>query len=115
QRNLAKEIEVDAKKRGVKWITDRSLAYKLIGEWISSQGARNNAHIDQDSFAMLDLIGSGNFSDVYKAVTFIGSSAVICSVKVMKTQDPGAQFEFEREVELLSSLFHPNVVLVFGR
>ena len=64
-------------------------------------------------FRILNRIGSGGMSTVYKAHD--SKSGRMVAVKVMAsflTEEPRFKTRFEREVKVLSRLQHPNIVRI---
>ncbi len=63
-----------------------------------------------DGYQLMDMIGKGGMSEVYRAQ----SGGLLLAVKVIDTQrSPEALMRFEREVQMLQQAKHPNVVQVF--
>jgi len=60
-----------------------------------------------DEFILLDILGKGNFGEVYLAKNTIDSS--ICAAKSIKQKDPNLDF-LMREVPVLKNVNHKNIV-----
>ncbi|KAJ9559467.1 hypothetical protein OSB04_014081 [Centaurea solstitialis] len=69
-------------------------------------------HEATDGFSSANLIGSGNFSSVYKAVLYMKNEPQVVAVKVLKLAVHGADRSFIAECEALRSTRHRNLVKV---
>ncbi|KAJ9559462.1 hypothetical protein OSB04_014076 [Centaurea solstitialis] len=65
-----------------------------------------------DGFSSANLIGSGNFSSVYKAILYLKNEPQVVAVKVLKLAVHGAHRSFIAECEALRSIKHRNLVKV---
>ncbi|TFH37995.1 MAG: serine/threonine protein kinase [Anaerolineales bacterium] len=65
-------------------------------------------------YHILNRIGSGGMSTVYKAHdSKVGRMVAIKVMASFLTEEPRFKIRFEREVQLLSKLRHPNIVRIF--
>ncbi|KAJ9559468.1 hypothetical protein OSB04_014082 [Centaurea solstitialis] len=67
-----------------------------------------------DGFSSANLIGSGNFSSVYKAILYLKNEPQVVAVKVLKLAVHGADQSFIAECEALRSIRHRNLVKVLS-
>ena len=61
---------------------------------------------------MADVIGEGEFSQVFRGTIKLSGQEQPAAIKVLKK--PELKAEFEREASLLFSMVHPNIVRAFG-
>ena len=74
----------------------------------------NNGDFLQDRYEILEKIGSGGMSDVYKAKCHKLNRLV--AIKVLKTEfcaDAGFVANFKMEAQAAAGLSHPNIVNVY--
>ncbi|KAG8179337.1 hypothetical protein JTE90_006960 [Oedothorax gibbosus] len=73
-------------------------------------------HIPQESLALLEEIGEGCFGKVHKGLyTDSSGETVTVAVKTLKDNfNQDAQTDFEREVEIMSSFSHENILKLEG-
>ncbi|KVH99810.1 putative receptor-like protein kinase At3g47110 [Cynara cardunculus var. scolymus] len=69
-------------------------------------------HEATDGFSSANLIGSGKFSSVYKAILHMENEPQVVAVKVLKLAVRGADRSFIAECEALRSIRHRNLVKV---
>ena len=69
-------------------------------------------HEATDGVSSTNLIGSGNFSSVYKAILYLKNEPQVVVVKVLKLAVHGADRSFIAECEALRSIRHRNIVKV---
>nr|KAJ0227187.1 hypothetical protein LSAT_V11C100017950 [Lactuca sativa] len=69
-------------------------------------------HKATDGFSSANLIGSGKFSSVYKAILYEKNVAYAVAVKVLKLEVHGADKSFFAECEALRSIRHRNLVKI---
>ncbi|KAJ9562651.1 hypothetical protein OSB04_007811 [Centaurea solstitialis] len=65
-----------------------------------------------DGFSSANLIGSGNFSSVYKANLYLKNEPQVVALKVLKLAVHGADRTFIAECEALRTIRHKNLVKV---
>ncbi|KAJ9559334.1 hypothetical protein OSB04_013948 [Centaurea solstitialis] len=71
-----------------------------------------NLHEATEGFSSVNLIGSGNFSSVFKAILYLKTEPQVVAVKVLKLAVHGADRSFIAECEALRSIRHRNLVKV---
>ncbi|KAJ9559465.1 hypothetical protein OSB04_014079 [Centaurea solstitialis] len=76
------------------------------------QVSYQSLHEATDGFSSANLIGSGKFSDVYKATLHRKNEPQFVAVKVLKLTVHGADRSFIAECEALRSIRHRNLVKV---
>ncbi|KAI3512321.1 hypothetical protein L1887_19636 [Cichorium endivia] len=69
-------------------------------------------HEATDGFSLANLIGSGTFSTVYKAILYEKNVPQAVAVKVLKLAVHGADKSFTAECEALRSIRHRNLVKI---
>ncbi|XP_023768872.1 probable LRR receptor-like serine/threonine-protein kinase At3g47570 [Lactuca sativa] len=69
-------------------------------------------HEATDGFSLANLIGSGTFSEVYKAILYEKNTPQAVAVKVLKLAVHGADKSFLAECEALRSIRHRNLVKI---
>eukprot|EP01105_Mastigella_eilhardi_P007948 TRINITY_DN1967_c0_g1_i2.p1 TRINITY_DN1967_c0_g1~~TRINITY_DN1967_c0_g1_i2.p1 ORF type:complete len:618 (-),score=129.83 TRINITY_DN1967_c0_g1_i2:34-1887(-) len=74
--------------------------------------AEGNIDIDMKEVTLCERIGSGTFGDVFKARW----RGAVIAVKKLAPQQLSEEFlqEFQREVDLMKTLRHPNVLMFMG-
>ncbi|KAJ9559373.1 hypothetical protein OSB04_013987 [Centaurea solstitialis] len=77
-----------------------------------SQVSYQSLHEATGGFSSANLIGSGNFSSVYKATLYLNNEPHIVVVKVLKLAVHGADRSFIAECEALRTIRHRNLVKV---
>lgn len=65
-----------------------------------------------EGFQLLELIGQGGYADVYKARDV--ESGVVVAVKMLRDCHPDGLVGFRRELKVLMSRVHPNIVEVLA-
>lgn len=73
--------------------------------------------LNRHSVLRLEVIGTGNFSQVHKATlsgTTRGSVSRLAAVKMLKTGDSPARAELMREAALMALFDHPNILAQIG-
>ncbi|KAJ9559469.1 hypothetical protein OSB04_014083 [Centaurea solstitialis] len=78
----------------------------------SPRVSNQSLHEATDGFSSTNLIGSGNFSSVYKAILYPKNEPQVVAVKVLKLAVHGAGRSFIAECEVLRSIRHRNLVNV---
>ncbi|KAJ9559330.1 hypothetical protein OSB04_013944 [Centaurea solstitialis] len=76
------------------------------------QVSYQSLHEATDGFSSANLIGSGKFSFVYKAILYLKNEPQVVAVKVLKLAVHGADRSFIAECEALRSIRHRNLVKV---
>ena len=67
------------------------------------------------SYRSMELIGSGQFGQVYKGVWKISDASINVAVKMLKPgADESARVRFLREAAIMGQFFHHNVVHLYG-
>ncbi|KAJ9559466.1 hypothetical protein OSB04_014080 [Centaurea solstitialis] len=69
-------------------------------------------HEATNGFSSANLIGSGNFSFVYKAILYLKKESRVVAVKVLKLAVHGADRSFIAECEALRNIKHRNLMKV---
>ncbi|XP_027171764.1 probable LRR receptor-like serine/threonine-protein kinase At3g47570 [Coffea eugenioides] len=64
-----------------------------------------------DNYSESNLLGEGSFGSIYKGIL---SDGIVVAIKVFNLQVEGALKSFDRECEVLRSLHHRNLTMVFG-
>src|SRR5262245_20712991 len=68
-----------------------------------------------DFFEVLDLLGAGGMGEVYRARdTKLNRDVAIKVLPDMFASDPERVARFQREAQVLASLTHPNIGLIYG-
>lgn len=103
---------------GPVWDLDQVVRWETSGLRRRSGRPARNARILGGRFELEgEAIGSGGFADVYRALdlsaTVEGGEDVV-AVKVLRVPDTEGQARFRRELRLLESISHPNIVPVLG-
>jgi serine/threonine-protein kinase len=66
-------------------------------------------------FKIVDKLGSGGMGEVYRAQdTNLNRQVAIKVLPDVFSGDPERLARFEREAQLLASLNHPNIAIIFG-
>nr|XP_043612080.1 probable LRR receptor-like serine/threonine-protein kinase At3g47570 [Erigeron canadensis] len=69
-------------------------------------------HEATNGFSLENLVGSGKFSSVYKAILYQKNGPEVVAVKVLKLEVRGAEKSFIAECEALRSIRHRNLVKI---
>ncbi|XP_062091076.1 U-box domain-containing protein 34 [Humulus lupulus] len=88
---------------------------KLVNELFSNDKrylryTRNEIEIATDFFSEANVIGEGGYGKVYKC----SLDHIPVAIKVLQNGADEKKHEFLKEVEVLSQLHHPNIVLLLG-
>ncbi|KAM6583503.1 hypothetical protein CsatB_010505 [Cannabis sativa] len=88
---------------------------KLVDELFSNDKryrryTRNEIEIATDFFSEANVIGEGGYGKVYKC----SLDHIPVAIKVLQNGKDDKKHEFLKEVEVLSQLHHPNIVLLLG-
>ena len=67
--------------------------------------------LKKENFRIESIIGSGSFGQVCKAYDII-NHRFVCIKQIKKTKDNS--FQLQKEIEIFSSLNHPNIVKFYG-
>ena len=95
---------------------DGSLVHKVV-EVAVAVPKRVPVEISRHSVLRLEVIGTGNFSEVHKATispAHRGGVQQLAAVKTLKSGDSPARAELLREAALMALFEHPNIVAQIG-
>ncbi|KAK4878187.1 hypothetical protein RN001_010693 [Aquatica leii] len=78
-------------------------------------GYQNVPHYTYKELTFVEELGEGAFGKVYKGELKIKSGKTIVAVKSLKENASAkTQADFQREIELISELKHPNIICLLG-
>lgn len=81
----------------------------------NKNGYQNVIHYTYKELAFVEELGEGAFGKVYKGELNTKSGKIIVAVKSLKENASAkTQADFQREIELISELKHPNIICLLG-
>jgi hypothetical protein len=114
--NAEEDFAAALQTRMTKQASESSLKHKVV-EVAVAVPKRVPVELSRHSVLRLEVIGTGNFSQVHKATissTTRGSVQRLAAVKMLKSGDSPARAELLREAALMALFEHPNIFAQIG-